>query len=471
MNKWAAAFPQPLRMVTGQGLFYAALGVYLMLAAVFCVSVFTAADRADQRALQSVEAQMLRILEDTGVSGLATAFDRSRNIVLPGTDRLELALWQIGGDKRRVLLETTPGAATVLDREVTQATVDGINLELRSVDVAAASSDWALPMGDVALVFGIEAPSAEAKRARRLALTTGFISLFVCGLMVLLQVAHWQRYRRNLQRINTLLDRYSSGETRIRFEDENPAPELRELARQLNTALPKIDELFADLRALSAHLAHEMRTPLQNIRSGLRKIVRAETDEERRAQAQRIDMGIDAADARLQSIMQLFRLQADADIRFEPDVALGDILEDLVYDFEEDLTAQDRVLTVRIDKSVSVTGNTHLLELLLANLLSNAVKYAPDNSGISVDLQQQAGQFELRISNDGSLPEGFTENAFDRYAQSAENPGYGLGLGLVKAIAQKHGFKAELAAGADGTRVTAYVHGATLPQPAEDGDD
>lgn len=470
MTGQAAPLHRLLRLVTGQGLFYASLAVFLTLALVFCLSVFSSANRAHQQTLQSVEAQMLRILEDSGVSGLATAFDRSRNIVLPGTDRLELALWQVRGESRRILLETIPGAAAAFDPGNTTGAVEGVTFKLRPVDVANASEDWALPMQDVALVFGMETPDFEIRRAQRTVLTIVVVSLLVCGLMVLLQIGHWQRYRRSLQRVNLLLERYSSGETRIRFEDENPAPELRELGRQLNVALPRIDELFSDLRALSAHLAHEVRTPLQNVRSGLRRMLRAKTDADRQDHARRIDAGIDAADARLQSIMQLFRLQADAEILIEPDIALGEVFEDLVYDFEESLTARGRDLTMQIDKSVRVMGNTHLLELLLANLLSNAAKYAPEMSEIRISLNQQGEQFDLEISNDGRLPKGFINNAFDRYAQGSGGSGetgYGLGLGLVKAIAQKHGFQASLAANPDGTRVVASVHGAALPGPVE----
>lgn len=462
MTGRAALVPRLSRLVTGQGLFYAALVVFLVLAVVFCLSVLSSATRSHQRTLQSVEAQMLRILEDSGVTGLATAFDRSRNIVLPGTDRLELVLWQVLGDTRRVLLETTPGAAAALDPGAMTGTIGDAVFQIHPVDVARASQDWALPMQDVVLAYGIETPGFELSRARRTVLAIAVVSLGVCGLMVLLQIGHWQRYRRSLQRINRLLDQYSSGETRIRFEDENPAPELRELVRQLNVALPRIDQLFADLRSLSAHLAHEVRTPLQTVRSGLRKMLRAPTDAERQSHADHIDAGIDAADARLQSIMQLFRLQADAEIRIEPSLALGEILEDLIYDFEDALTTKGRDLRMQIDKSIRVDGNAHLIELLLSNLLSNAAKYAPEESGINVALRKAGTGFDLKICNRGTLPAGFSETAFDRYAQGSEassETGYGLGLGLVRAIAQKHGFTTSLTMAADGATVVAAVYG------------
>ena len=452
-------------MVSGQVLFYGALALSALLTAAFCMSVLTAARRADQRMVQTLETQMLRILEENGISGLAAAFDASRSIVPPGTDRLELALWQIRGDTRRALIETAPGAATAFAGAPPGAKLGGVDFGLQRVDVAAASQGWALPMQDVALVFGYAQPSNEMRRAMRMIAAIVAVSLCVCAVMLFLQALHWQRYRRSLQRINSLLDRYSNGETGIRFGDEAPAPELHQLGQHLNVVLPKIDGLFADLRALSAHLAHELRTPLQTIRGGTRKIVREPDEAQRIELARRMDQIIDSADARVQTVMQLFRLQADADVAMTPGVALGAVLEDLVYDFEEDLQGSGRRLDIAIDTSAHVLGNRHLLELMISNLLSNAVKYAPGNSRIDVALATRNDRFRLSVSNAGALPDGLGDNAFDRYAQGSEHrsiTGFGLGLALVHAVAQKHGFTARLhqEATSDGApRVVAVIAG------------
>lgn len=431
--------------ISGQRLFYAMLLLLLGLALAFCLSVYSTAKRADARLVQTVEAQMLRVLEQSGVSGLAAASDTSGRIVLPGTDRLELALWQKRGASRYLVLETLPGVAEAFGSDASRAVVEGIPFRLHDVDIASASVNWALPMQDAVLIFGIAEPSFEMQLAGRLIRTIIAAALCVGAVMLMLQLLHWQRYRGGVQRINALLDRYSGGETGVRFEDENPAPELRELARQLNVALPRLDALFADLRALSAHLAHELRTPLQTIRGGVRKIVRAENSADRADLARRINEGIDGADARLQTVMQLFRLQADAEVSFEPNIPLGDVLEDLAYDFEADLTDAGRALELAIDKSVMVQGSQHLLELMISNLLSNAAKYAPPDTQISIILTAQHGDFDLMVRNAGTLPDGLS--AFDRYAQADGNrgiTGFGLGLGLVRAIAQKHGFAAQL---------------------------
>lgn len=445
-------------------LFYLALGVSLVLTAAFCVSVLAAASRADRQLNQTAEAQLLRILEETGVSGLAAAFDRSRTIVLPGSDRLDLALWQIRGDTRRLLLETNPGVADAFVRHSGPVQVAGVDYQIQRVDVAKGARDWALPMNDVELSFGFAHPTLEMRRAHR---TVGIIivlSISVCGLMSFLQALHWRHYRRSLSRINALLDRYSNGEIGVRFEDETPSPELRALGRHLNIVLPRIDTLFEDLRALSAHLAHELRTPLQTIRSNVRKIIREDDRKARSAFAHRIDQSIDGADARLQTIMQLFRLQADASVTLTSGIPFGQVLEDLVYDFEEQLQATDRRLDMAIDLSVRVTGNVHLIELMISNLLSNAAKYAKPGSDIMVALTVFGGCFRLVVSNAGTLSEGLSEHAFDRYAQGIPHrslTGSGLGLALVQAIADRHKFNTEIydEVAEGGPRIQAVVTG------------
>ncbi|MEM6310356.1 MAG: HAMP domain-containing sensor histidine kinase [Pseudomonadota bacterium] len=435
---------------------------FFVLALAFCLSVFATAQRANENTLQNVEQQLLRVLEENGVSGLAAAFDQSRNIVLPGTDQLVLALWQVRGARKRVLLETAPGAATVFETESSNTRLGAQAFSLTAVDVSGASQDWALPMTDVALVFGMQHPSFEIRRARFLSGIVVCVSVAISAILILLQVAHWQRYRRSLQSVNALLHRYSKGETGIRFEDQNPAPELRELGRQLNDTLPKLDGLFADLRALSAHMAHELRTPLQNIRSGVRKLVRADTLDERKDHAQRIDAGIDGADARLMSVMQLFRLQATGEVALDSGVELGAVLEDIVFDFEEVLQQRDRTLGMQIDTAIRIRGNKHLLELMIANLLTNAAKYTPDGGDISLALHASDGRFELTVCNTGQLSENLKETAFERYAQGREHSnitGFGLGLGLVNAIAQKHSFKVDLTEAKDENRVVARILG------------
>lgn len=462
MNAIAKLNQRLTREVSGQSLFYAVLAVVFVLALAFCLSVFATAQRANQNTLQNVEQQLLRVLEQNGVSGLAAAFDHSRNIVLPGTDQLVLALWQVRGSRKRVLLETAPGAASEFEAGTSTARLGTQSFSLTAVDVASASEDWALPMTDVALVFGMQYPSFEIRRARFLSGIVICVSIAIGGILILLQVAHWQRYRRSLRSVNALLHRYSIGETGIRFEDQNPAPELRELGRQLNETLPKLDGLFADLRALSAHMAHELRTPLQNIRSGVRKLTRAETLDERKEHAQRIDEGIDGADARLISVMQLFRLQADGEVALVPGVELGAILEDLVYDFEEVLQQNNRTVAMRVDTTIRVRGNKHLLELMIANLLSNAAKYTPDGGNITVAMHSSDGRFELTVSNSGQLSKNLKETAFERYAQGHEHSnitGFGLGLGLVNAIAYKHRFKVDLTDAEDEHRVIARILG------------
>lgn len=452
--------------ISGQTLFVFALGLSLLLTMLLTVFIWSAAQRSDVQFASTIEARLLAILEESGISGLASTLDSAQRFVVPDTDRVEVALWQLRGETPNLVLETEAGAARAFEAQSSKVALNGVSMAVSQVDVVQASDDWSLPMKDIALSFGIAQPTTETRRATRLTQAIWIVWVGLTGLMVLLQITHWQRYQKSLLYINDVLSRYSDGETGIRLEQNIPAPELRELGRHLNVVLPRIDRLFSDLRALNAHLAHELKTPLQTIRIGIGKIVREPERTARTELASTVNRDIDSADARLQTVMQLFRLQADSEVTMVGGVAIGEILTNWIYDFEDALSAGNRNLSFEIDESVRVMGNAHLIDLMVANLLTNAEKYTPDDGRIRANLEAQAGLFSMRIENTGTLSEELADTAFDRFSQGTAHrsvTGYGLGLSLVDAIARTHDFTASLSQFTDAegaTWVRAQVSGA-----------
>ena len=429
--------------ISARGLLFAVLAISFLGLLGLSVSLLQAAWRAEDQQFATVEARLLAILEEDGLSGLAFELDRIDRALAPGGDRVEMAVWQVRPNQRRMIRETEPGAAQALLQGGAEIALGGTTLKTQAVDIKAASANWALPMADVDVRFGIETPGIEARFARTtVAYVWGAFALAVI-LISLMQYDHRQRYRRGLTNINGLLDRYSAGETGLRIDGEMPAPELRVLGDHLNTVLPKIDKLMADLRATSAHLAHELKNPLQKIRSNVGLLVHEGDDKAQSRIAATIDRSIDLADSRLESVMQLFRLQADAHVAMDERLPLGEDLVDLVYDHEEALTARGRQIEMHVDEEIFVKGNGHLIGLMIENLLLNAAKYADPERAISVSLAEAGSEFQLRIENGGTLPDGTKDDLTERYAQGEANAGLtgaGLGLSLVSAIAQKHGF-------------------------------
>ena len=449
----SARAPAPrLRHLSGRVLFFMLALVSLLVALILAWSVRSGAERADAAMAQAIETRLLARLEESGASGLAAAMLRPVAALVPERDRVEVALWRVRGGTVTLLRETTPGIGaamvTVPVGEREELTFNNQSLRVYAPDVTIASVDWPLPMGDIELRYAIETPTSEARAAGRTMRSLGAFYVFVLIVVLVLQYDHWRRYRSGIQKINGVLEGYAGGATGLRIDGDMPAPELVALGENLNRVLPRLDVLFADLRAMSAHLAHELKTPLQSIRGDLSRLRLAGVDTESAVLVQGIDRKIDAANARLQNVMQLFRLQSDAEVSLEAGVRIGALVVDQVYDFETLLQEKGRAIHLDVDEDITVTGNERLLELMVTNLLTNAAKYAPEGARILVSLHTQGEGFELEIANTGSrFPARLRKVAFERYARAAEHEnasGVGLGLSLVRAIAERHGFNVDL---------------------------
>ena len=419
-------------------------------------AILLAADRADMTFADTIKERLLERLERDGISGLAAEIERLDSSLVPGSERVELALWRLGGGEQRLIRESAEGFAEAALRS-DRATFDGATFAVIDVDIAAASRSWAIPMQDARLLYGISQPTAETKQARQTLLAIWAIFLVFVTLSLALRRLHRTRYQDGIARVNALLDRYSEGETGIRFSIGSTVPELRVLELHLNNVLPKLDGLMDDLRNTSAHLAHELRTPLQIMRTELAKMKAAETSEARKALVRAIDQRIDRANARLDTVMQLFRLTAGSKVVLEDQVDLADAVTEAFYDVEEALLTQGRTASLETPEMLHLRGNRRLIELMLQNIFSNIRRYTPEGGSIAIRLHAKADRFVLTAENTGVLADGLSGDIFKRFAQGAGHAGKtgaGLGLSLIKAIAEVHGFDLVLEQAGDTVRLT-----------------
>jgi signal transduction histidine kinase len=110
-----------------------------------------------------------------------------------------------------------------------------------------------------------------------------------------------------------------------------------------------------------------------------------------------------------------------------------------------------------------IRGSAGALGVLLRNLLDNALRYTPAGGEVSVGLQEQARGVTLCVTDTGpGIPPEEREAVFERFRRGAEAaaPGSGLGLSIVKRIAELHGSRVHLEAGPGGAglRVCVTLH-------------
>ncbi|MEY4285191.1 MAG: hypothetical protein RL111_1866 [Pseudomonadota bacterium] len=238
---------------------------------------------------------------------------------------------------------------------------------------------------------------------------------------------------RRLERLETGVARWSHGDlsTRVDIAGDD---EVASLARQFNHAAVQIESLVQSQRALLANASHELRTPLTRIRLGL-ELMGTSPSPERIDEIKRNIAELDELIGEILLSSRLDSVQAEVDTHELVDLT-GLASEECVHaQLELDLGDHP--------KSHWVRGTPKLLHRLLRNLLENARKHA-GGLGITVRLLPvDARWVSLQVSDRGpGIPQAYLERVFDpffRLPDASDKEGAGLGLALVRSIAQRHG--------------------------------
>ncbi len=248
----------------------------------------------------------------------------------------------------------------------------------------------------------------------------------------------------SLRSVRATADAIARGDISRRLPLGGSADEFDLLAGTLNDLFARIEDLIAEVRNVSNAIAHDLRTPLAELRGRLEALQRGPAD------ALEVAEGIDAAIAdvdRLNAIFTALLRLADIDSgmrrsAFAP-VDLGTVATDVTDLYSALAEAKDITLTTAIGSNLWVWGDRDLLAQAASNLLDNAIKFTPAGGQIALSASAAiGGGIELRITDSGpGIPDTDRVRAtrrFFRGDRSRHTPGVGLGLSLVQAVADLH---------------------------------
>ena len=248
----------------------------------------------------------------------------------------------------------------------------------------------------------------------------------------------------SLRSIRATADAIARGDISRRLAVAGSADEFDLLAGTLNDLFARIEALVADVRNVSNAVAHDLRTPLAELR------VRLEALQRRHAGAPEVAGGLEAAIADVDRLIAIFtallRLaDIDSGMRrsaFAP-VALGAVATDVGELYSALAEARDITLTVTAAPDLWVRGDRDLLAQAVSNLLDNALKFTPAGGTVTLSATAGvAGGAELVVADRGpGLSEADRPRATQRFFRgdrSRHTPGVGLGLSLVQAVADLH---------------------------------
>ena len=261
----------------------------------------------------------------------------------------------------------------------------------------------------------------------------GFVWLLgLVGLAVALAV--FPIIRRLLKRLENLqrsVQQFGEGNLAVRVPTQGQ-DEVADLARQFNAAAERIQTLVQSHQSLLANASHELRSPLARIRMGLELM--GDAPEQRSAQ-QEIRRNIAELDQLVDEILLASRLE-------QPDVDVGSSeAVDLIGLAAEECARVDADLQLHTT-ALEVPGIAKLLRRAVRNLLENAKRYS--QGSISLELLREGEQAIVRVQDHGpGVPPQQRERIFEKFYRlpgaSERSGGVGLGLALVRSIAQRHG--------------------------------
>ena len=241
------------------------------------------------------------------------------------------------------------------------------------------------------------------------------------------------RLTRRLQALRWGVERFGSGQLQHRVSVEG-ADEVAALARSFNEAAQRIEDLVTSNRSLLANASHELRSPLARLKMAVSLMAEAGPEQAARIR-QEIHQDIRELDALVEEVLLASRLDSRRDIEHAPVDLMGLATEEAARVGAE----------VHIDASFPLTphqGDERLLRRALRNLLENARRYGGDQ--VELFLRSVRGQLELAVADRGpGVPAEQRERIFEpfyRLPGHAEHAGgVGLGLSLVRQIAERHG--------------------------------
>ncbi len=273
----------------------------------------------------------------------------------------------------------------------------------------------------------------------RTTLAVAFLSL-MAALAVLARVSVNQGLK-PLKRIAKEVEGLDANNLHVRLTTDPGSDELRPITRQLNHLLGRLDEAFQREKRFSGNVAHELRTPIAELRA-LAEVGKEWPNERAMVEGFFGDL-VDLADDMERTVVNLLmlaRLDAGTQVVELEAINVAQLLDKIWRRLRLDADGKHVELDNRISGRLTVRSDKDKLTLILVNLLSNAVTYSAERSKISIEAQHTDTGIVLAVSNLAmDLNERDLSLIFERFwrKDQARSGGHhaGLGLSLVKALA------------------------------------
>lgn len=256
----------------------------------------------------------------------------------------------------------------------------------------------------------------------------------------------------------------NDGSIQLKMPESASADEIGALARGFERLLARLNEHTQYLRTLGGKLSHELRTPLTIVRSSLDNLESEGLRDDQRRYITRAREGTQRLQSILSALGAAARVEESIKQSERVNFDLRELLLSAVAAYRDGFPAAHLVLETP-EGPCFLRGAPELMVQLLDKLIENAVDFCPPQATINVRLERVQASYSLQVANDGPLiPEALMgrlfESLFEQRRGGDDKPHFGLGLYIVRLIAEFHGGTAVAANKDDGSGVVFTI---TLP--------
>ena len=289
---------------------------------------------------------------------------------------------------------------------------------------------------------------------------TGFGWSALAVLIAAIAAGSWiaSRLQRRLSDVTSTLQRVAVGDLSTRLAVSGRGDDLDLISSEINQTLGRLGALVEAMRQVSADIAHELRTPLNRLRIHIEQAARnaavsAPVEDDLAAaiaQSETIDRTFSA-------LLRIAQIEAGARREKFAPVDLAALLGDIGDVYAE--VAEDAGQTLICDMAGAawVMGDKELLTQTFANLIENAIRHCQTGNAITCKVRAEGNRVTASVADTGpGIPLAERElvlRRLYRLEKSRTTEGTGLGLSLVKAVADLHGAELALADAMPGLRV------------------
>jgi len=229
---------------------------------------------------------------------------------------------------------------------------------------------------------------------------------------------------------------------------ESVPTEIEPLIQELNSLLARLHEAFEREKRFTADAAHELKTPLAALSAHAQVALRARDEKEKNEALDKVLSGVKRSTHVVQQLLTLSKMEPDAGLSdTTPLVLAKEAAEVITMLVPHAMEKNIEVELLAPESKATILGNITAIDILIRNLVDNAIRYSPQNSTVTVNIEEHNQKVTLVVTDNGpGIPESLRKRIFERFFRIIGNNamGSGLGLSIVQQIARLHHAEIEL---------------------------